>query len=173
MKKIFNNILHRIKEDSLSKRKDLATRDVEYHELKDIKKYLVFWTADAEQDNWLKRLAEIFREAKMDKLCFVAADGEMRESTDQVIMKKEDLGFGGKIQNERLLELLERHYDLLIDLTPSSSVLGNYVLTNSRAKCIIGMKKDGGVGDLIIDGASGQMDFIEKLKTVLSEIKKY
>lgn len=173
MKKIINNILHRFKEDSLARRKDNNDRKLEYPERKSIKKCLVFWMADTAEEQWLKALSSAFKEVKIDKLCFVPEEKEVPELPDLVVMKKEDLGFGGKIQNERLLEILGRPYDLLVDLTTVSTVLGNYVLSNNQARCIATMKKENVVGDLIVDGTNDPVDFIGKLNRILSEIKKY
>lgn len=173
MKKLINNIIHRFKEDSLARRKGATDRAVEYQELKSIRKCLVFWVADEDEDSWLKNMLEVFRGVKLDKLCFLPAGGEMAESGNLVIMRNEDLGFGGKIQNERLMKILDCPYDLLVDLTTESSVLGNYVLTNNQAKCIVGMKKENGVADILIDGTSGPVDFIQKLSALLSEVNRY
>lgn len=173
MKKIINNILHRLKEDSLVRRQDKTLREKEYKELKDIKKCLVFWVTDPEERKWLKEVSAIFKGARIDRLCFVPAGVEILETDDTVVMRNEDLGFGGKIQNEKLLKILEKKYDLLIDLTPVSSVLGNYVLHNTQTMCIAGMKKENSEADLVIDGVNGPMDFIEKLANILSQIKKY
>lgn len=173
MKKIINNILHRFKEDSLAKRTGLVNRVLEYPERQDIKKCLVFWMENPEAANWLKALSATFQNVKIDKLCFVPDEWEGEAEGDFVIMKNEDLGFGGKIQNERLLEILECPYDLMIDLSTETTVMGDYVLSNNRAKCIATMKKENAKGDLIIDGVRNPVDFIEKLNNFLSEIKKY
>lgn len=173
MKKIINNILHRFKEDSLAKRKDLSDRIIEYKDLKEIRRGLVFWTAEDGQSAWQKRLSVRMKEVKFDKLCFVPSGTEMLETDDMVTLCNEDLGFGGKIQNDRLHDILAKKYDLLIDLTSSSNVLINYVLTNSQAHCIAGMRKEGSVADIILDEVAGPADFIDKLSDILAEINKY
>lgn len=173
MKKIINNILHRFKEDSLAKRKELKDRKVEYKGLKDIHTCLVFWIAGEEDKGALKNLYEQMKHVEFDKLCFVKEGAEFLEADNVVTLRNEDLGFGGKIQNERLYSLLSREYDLLIDLTGTSNVMINYVLTNSQAACIAAMKKEGGTADFIVDGVAGQKEFIDRLIELLAQINKY
>ncbi len=71
MKKILNNLLHRLKEDSLNKRVGNSTREVEYKEKREIKTCLVFWSADTDQNKWFRKLESDFAGVKMDKLCFL------------------------------------------------------------------------------------------------------
>lgn len=114
MKKIINNILHRIKEDSLAKRKDSVERQAVYKELKSVKNALVIWSACVPQADWLKKLAVDFKEVKFDRLCYMPAKGEVSAPADALVIRNEDLGFGGKILNEGLPAILAKRYDLLI-----------------------------------------------------------
>lgn len=173
MKKILNNILYRFKEDSLAKRKELTTRHVEYKPFKDIKSCLVFWSAGGDEKKCLQKLSENLKDVKLTKLCFVAEGMEVPASDETVILRNEDLGFGGKIQNERLHVLLTQKFDILVDLNTTSTALFNYVLTNTQASCIIGMKKEGAVADITIDGISDAADFIDKFTEILVHINKY
>lgn len=173
MKKILNNILHRFKEDSLAKRKGTTTRPLEYKELKDLKKVLVLWTASPECIGWQKKLTESLKHVEIDKVCYIPQGTNMLETDDLVALRNEDIGFGGKIQNERVVDLMNREYDLAIDLTEVSNTLINYVLMNSKAACIVGMKKEGGVADIVIDGPAQPIDLISKLIEVLSGINAF
>lgn len=173
MKKIINSILHRFKEDSLTKRTELVDRTVEYKELKDIKTGLVFWAEEPESSLLLKKLVQKMPGVKFDKLCFVPAGVELLETDDMVVLRNEDLAFGGKILNDRLHTVLARKYDLLMDFTSVSSAMIQYVLTTSQAACIVGMKKEGGSADIVVDGVRGPMEFIDRLTEILAQIKKY
>ena len=106
MKKILNNLLHRLKEDSLNKRVGNSTREVEYKEKREIKTCLVFWSADTDQNKWFRKLESDFAGVKMDKLCFIPDGIEMLETDDLVAVRNADLGFGGKIRNGRLIAML-------------------------------------------------------------------
>ena len=157
MKKILNNLLHRLKEDSLNKRVGNSTREVEYKEKREIKTCLVFWSADTDQNKWFRKLESDFAGVKMDKLCFIPDGIEMLETDDLVAVRNADLGFGGKIRNGRLIAMLGCKYDLFID----------------QASCIVGMKKEGGVADIVIDEVTEPFGLVNKLNVILSGINKY
>ena len=163
MKKILNNLLHRLKEDSLNKRVGNSTREVEYKEKREIKTCLVFWSADTDQNKWFRKLESDFAGVKMDKLCFIPDGIEMLETDDLVAVRNADLGFGGKIRNGRLIAMLGCKYDLFIDLNKETTALIKFVLQHTQASCIVGMKKEGGVADIVID----------ELNVILSGINKY
>lgn len=170
MKKIINHLIHRIKEGSLPKSGGREERKIGYRELTVIKSVLVCWMAHEDQGLWLKTITEKFRSMKIDKLCFLAENGVM-PGFDAVIVRKEDLGFGGRIQNDALHGILERKYDLLIDLTAEESAMVNYVLEQSQASCKASMKKNGFQADLIVDGVNQPLEFVGQLVKILSEIK--
>ncbi len=173
MKKIINRILHRFKEDSLAKRMKTVTRTVEYKGLDEIKSCLVLWTAHLQEEEWLRVLTEKFRGIKIDKLCFLPDSSENTVTEGRVVFRKEDLGFGGKIQNAGLQKMLNNKYDLLVDLTLEPYILTRYVTTNAQALCVVGMKKEGGYGDILVDGVKQPLEFIEKLTALLADIKKF
>lgn len=173
MKKIINNIIHRIKEDSLSKRKETVERQAVYKGLKSIKSALVIWSVCKEQADWLKKLTVDFPAVKFDKLCYVPAKEELSAPADALVLRNEDLGFGGKILNEGLPAVLAKRYDILIDFSTESNTILNYVSLNSKAMCKVSMEHEGGGYDLIIKGVAEPLAFIDKLKEILSEIKEY
>lgn len=173
MKKILNNLFHRFKEDSLAKRRGGAERTLGYCELKSVRRVLVVYTVVAGQKAWMKKLSDKFKDVKFDWLCYLPTGTEVVEPANAVVLKNEDLVFGGKIQNEALLALLEREHDLLLDFTAISNGLLNYVLSNSQAKCKIGMKKDGFENDIVIGEVSESEQFIDKMTEILSGIKQF
>ena len=163
MKKILNNLLHRLKEDSLNKRVGNSTREVEYKEKREIKTCLVFWSADTDQNKWFRKLESDFAGVKMDKLCFIPDGIEMLETDDLVAVRNADLGFGGKIRNGHLF----------IDLNKETTALIKFVLQHTQASCIVGMKKEGGVADIVIDEVTEPFGLVNKLNVILSGINKY
>ena len=173
MKKILNNLLRRLKEDSLNKRVGNSTREVEYKEKREIKTCLVFWSADTDQNKWFRKLESDFAGVKMDKLCFIPDGIEMLETDDLVAVRNADLGFGGKIRNGRLIAMLGCKYDLFIDLNKETTALIKFVLQHTQASCIVGMKKEGGVADIVIDEVTEPFGLVNKLNVILSGINKY
>lgn len=176
MKQIINKLLHRVKVNSLEKKEDLQDRSLVYKSWNDIKTILLFWVAEPGKENFVARdlLQQLKKsQMKVDSLCFVMKGAEILQTDDMVYVQNEDLGFGGKIQNNRLLEMLAVQYDLLIDLSQDSNSMMDYILRNSRAMCKVGMKKEGFEADIIIDGANTLEDFVQKLVPVLSGLKSY
>lgn len=173
MKRIINNILSRFKEDSLAKRMELAERTVAYKELEKLRTCLLFYTAGTE----LKAAAEVLKKkmpgVKFAKLCFVPSGVEIMETEDAVFFHYEELGFGGKIQNERLYEELAKEYDLLVDFTADCNVMTQFVLNNSKAHCIVGMKREGAIGEILIDEVKDLQNFAVKLTQLLAGINSY
>lgn len=174
MKKTLNRLLHHFKTRLLVRRTGTAVRPVRYKGWDNIENVLVVWTASAlESGEWQKRLAQSLKNVRLDKLCFVPEGTESLEAEDTVILRNEDLGFSGKIRNKRLLALLDRPYDLLVDLTEGTNALVRYVLVNARAACVIGAKKEGGAADIVIDGPVRPADFVNQMIEVLSGINAY
>ena len=173
MKNIINSILQRFKEGALARRTGLSNRTVAYKGLEEIETCLVLWQATSEPSSWVEELKKRMPGVKLDKLCFVPAEAELLTTNDVVTFREEELGFGGRILNDRLLAVLAHKYDLLLDFTSVSNVMIQYVLTNSQAHCIVGMKKAGGKADIIVDGVKGPLEFIDGLIKVLAEINKY
>ena len=154
MKKILNNLLHRLS-------------------LHDALPILVFWSADTDQNKWFRKLESDFAGVKMDKLCFIPDGIEMLETDDLVAVRNADLGFGGKIRNGRLIAMLGCKYDLFIDLNKETTALIKFVLQHTQASCIVGMKKEGGVADIVIDEVTEPFGLVNKLNVILSGINKY
>ena len=133
----------------------------------------MFWSADTDQNKWFRKLESDFAGVKMDKLCFIPDGIEMLETDDWVAGRNADLGFGGKIRNGRLIAMLGCKYDLFIDLNKETTALIKFVLQHTQASCIVGMKKEGGVADIVIDEVTEPFGLVNKLNVILSGINKY
>ncbi len=169
--KMIDNMLTRMKEKALAKTITDRRREVEYKNLSDVKSCLVCWTANANQLVWLKTLKSKMKDVEIERLCYISQGYEMIESDDMVCVRNENLGFGGKIQNDRLQAILAKKYDMLIDLSVKSNVMINYMVTTSQAKCKIGMKREGIDTDIVIDGGLEPLLFIENMFEILSRLK--
>ncbi len=174
MKQIIHKIFHRMKQDSLAKKTAERKRTKQYPDLHAVKSCLAVWCANDRQEEYLKLLKKrLPQQVKLDKVCFLPEGGPASSWKDVVYVQEEELGFGGKILNEQLPALLDKEYDLLVDLSEESNVMVDYVLRNSLARCKAGMKKAGFDADLMIDSVSGIPEFIDKLFEVLARLKKY
>lgn len=174
MKKILDCIIHKLKENALKRRKSMSNRVVEYKPLGEIRNVLFFWTAGEEEETWQKQLVAHWKNVKVDKLCFVPVGIEVPEKEGTIVLKKDDLSFGGNVRNGRLHGILEKKYDLLVNLTSEGNALVDYVLMNTHAHCIVGRKREGAVADITIaDEGNDKGQFITKLIRILSDINKY
>lgn len=163
-----------MKQDSLAKKTAERKRTKQYPDLQAIKNCLVVWCANDNQEEYLKLLRKkLPQQVKLDKICFLPEGAPASSFRDVVYVKEEELGFGGKILNEQLPELLDREYNLLVDLSEESNVMIDYILRNSLAQCKAGMEKENFDADLMVDNVSGILEFIDKLFEVLAKLKKY
>ena len=89
------------------------------------------------------------------------------------VIGEDDFTFWGKVKNEHLKQVLDKQYDMLVDLTPRVDVVGRYILAHSRASFAVGMKKEGGLADLVVAPAVDVSDFIKQLTVILAQIKRY
>ncbi len=173
MKKILHNVFHYLKKDSLNRRLGEVDRQVAYKGYEEIRNALVFWNVHADQEKWLQQIVNDFPGVKIDKLCFVPEGSKVAVSDEWVILKNSDLGFGGKIQNTRLQSLMQQRYDIFIDLTENVSALAKYVQMHIPAAFVVGMKKEGGVADIVVEDVNGPIQFVDELKKILSGINRY
>lgn len=173
MKQIIHKIFHRMKEDSLVKKTAERRRIKEYPGTGALKSCLVVWCANDRQTDYLIQLEKKLPGIKLDKICFLPEGYQALQLDCVTYVKSEELGFGGKILNEQLPALLDKEFDLLVDLSEGPNVMIEYILKNSLAKCKVGMKKENFEADLMLDGVAGVPEFIDKLFEVLAKLKKY
>lgn len=170
---MINNLLHRFKEDSLAKKTELPDRKKEFHNMKSIRTALVFWIADTNENLWLKALTAKFPGVCFEKICFLPQGAEVMEADNIIYVRNEDLGFGAKILNEKLTKVLTTKFDVLIDLSRESTGLTDYLLKNSQAYCKFSMKQENFEADIVVDGVTDVLDFIEKLGNLLAKLNKF
>ena len=165
-------MFHRWKERFLDKRSRATHREAVYKELADMKVCLALATADAEGQRAVEGLAGRMKGVKVEGVYLAEGKEGMMEGADALVVRGGDFSFWGKLKNGRLQEVLDREYDLLVDLTAESSVLGRYVLAHSRAAFIAGRKKEGALADVVVAPTTDTADFVNQLIEILEHIKK-
>lgn len=173
MKQIIQKIFHRIKEDSLAKKKTEIQRVKEYLEWAEIKKCLLLWVADGREPVWNKDVGRELSGKEVEKVCYVPKGVECPLQGTCLCVRDEDLGFGGKIMNAELSEMLNKKYELLIDLTSSRYVITDYIVKASLAGCKVGRLKDQKELDIVLEGTVAEKDFLANLHLLFSNLKKY
>lgn len=165
-------MFHRWKERFLDKRSRATHREAVYKELADMKVCLALATADAEGQRAVEGLAGRMKGVKVEGVYLAEGKEGTIEGADALVVRGGDFSFWGKLKNGRLQEVLDREYDLLVDLTAESSVLGRYVLAHSRAAFIAGRKKEGAFADMVVAPTADTADFVNQLIEILEHIKK-
>lgn len=165
-------MFHRWKERFLDKRSRATHREAVYKELADMKVCLALATADAEGQRAVEGLAGRMKGVKVEGVYLAEGKEGTMEGADALVVRNGDFSFWGKLKNGRLQEVLDREYDLLVDLTAESSVLGRYVLAHSRAAFIAGRKKEGTLADVVVAPTVDTADFVNQLIEILEHIKK-
>ena len=165
-------MFHRWKERFLDKRSRATHREAVYKELADMKVCLALATADAEGQRAVEGLAGRMKGVKVEGVYLAEGKEGTMEGADALVVRGGDFSFWGKLKNGRLQEVLDREYDLLVDLTAESSVLGRYVLAHSRAAFIAGRKKEGALADVVVAPTTDTADFVNQLIEILEHIKK-
>lgn len=173
MKKFFDGVINSLKEKALSKCNDRVDRVVQHVELKNVKRCLVFAMADEEGRKAVAALMRRLGNVQVDKLYVVEEETDMIEDEHMVLLKKEDLSFGGKIKNEFFERLCGLKYDLAVDLTMLTTPVVKYVFSHIQASFIAGMKKEECGADLVVEPVRDVTDFVNKLVEVLGNIKRY
>ena len=165
-------MFHRWKERFLDKRSRATRREAVYKELADMKECLALATADAEGQRAVEGLAGRMKGVKVVGVYLAEGKEGTIEGADALVVRGGDFSFWGKLKNGRLQEVLDREYDLLVDLTAEGSVLGRYVLAHSRAAFIAGRKKEGAFADVVVAPTADTADFVNQLIEILEHIKK-
>ena len=156
----------------MDKRSRATRREAVYKELADMKECLALATADAEGQRAVEGLAGRMKGVKVEGVYLAEGKEGTMEGADALVVRGGDFSFWGKLKNGRLQEVLDREYDLLVDLTAESSVLGRYVLAHSRAAFIAGRKKEGAFADVVVAPTVDTADFVNQLIEILEHIKK-
>ena len=156
----------------MDKRSRATHREAVYKELADMKVCLALATADAEGQRAVEGLAGRMKGVKVEGVYLAEGKEGTIEGADALVVRGGDFSFWGKLKNGRLQEVLDREYDLLVDLTAESSVLGRYVLAHSRAAFIAGRKKEGALADVVVAPTTDTADFVNQLIEILEHIKK-
>ena len=156
----------------MDKRSRATRREAVYKELADMKVCLALATADAEGQRAVEGLAGRMKGVKVEGVYLAEGKEGTIEGADALVVRGGDFSFWGKLKNGRLQEVLDREYDLLVDLTAESSVLGRYVLAHSRAAFIAGRKKEGAFADVVVAPTADTADFVNQLIEILEHIKK-
>lgn len=83
------------------------------------------------------------------------------------------ISYGGKIKDEALRKVLEKDYDLLVDISEKADGIYDYVAGQVDAKCRIGRDRPEGRYDVEFADVKNAKDWIVRLDDLLKTIKTY
>lgn len=170
---IFAQIIQRLKGDPLTKQMAEWHRTKTYMPMGELKTILVFWVSGSDDRPMLKQIHEHFPDLDIDWLCFLPDEVTRVKADDITYIKSDDLGMGKRAISRDLFHLLEKQYDLLLDLTGNRQLPTDYVLSKSQAKCKIGMEKGSDSDDILLAGVTDRMAFVEETAKFLTHITSY
>lgn len=163
------------------KRKRLATtkiifeRKLSFHNFRTARNCLLFWmNGDIVSEEAMKLKGVLARSMETTVLVFSPLKKKLeRDIREAVYVNEDSVSFGGRFVDDKLKKIVGNSFDLLIDLSVKKDSFGDYIVRNSRAKCKIGMERDGFENDIVLDGVKGIEDFTGRLNDLLSNIKTY
>jgi len=150
-------------------------RKLSFHNFKTARNCLLFGVdGDVAKEEMfrLKTLLESYMDVSL--LFFSSLKyGQEKNMTDAIYANEASISFGGSFTDHLLRETLENSFDLLIDLSIKRNNFGDYILRHSRAKCKIGMEREGFACDIVFDQVNGMEDFTKRVCNLLSHINAY
>lgn len=90
------------------------------------------------------------------------------------IVDGSDFGITGSIKNEKVLNLLQENFDLIIDLSENSTVL-DYIISKCKSKLIVGKAGDNEenkIHDIFVPFLDNNESFISQTKASINLIAK-
>ena len=111
-----------------------------------------------------------------DTVILCKGNKKLKESAplNTVIISASDFGFNGSIKNDELLELVQRRFDLLIDLNENDIIL-DYLISKINTKLIIGLaseENESKIHDIFVPHHGKDEAFISQIKETLNLISK-
>jgi hypothetical protein len=171
---MFENFTRNLKRSRLSRKSPREGREVSFQNLETARACLVFGLERDLPVAMVETLrAMLSGKMKVDVLILkeskeTSTGGAVSGAT---YAREEDISLSGKFLGARLQEMMRFPYDLLVDLSGAADRVGDYLLRSSRAKCKVGMERDGFQCDIVVEGARETGDFPARLRELLCQIK--
>lgn len=158
------------------RRKKLASRPVNidrklsFHNFRTAKNCLVFAVNGDVSMEELTGLSVILREHMEVRMLMLSEEvlPEEQRLEGVLYVAESEVTASGKMLNAQLEQTILEGVDLLIDLSIAPHGVGDYLLRSSRAKCKIGMGREGFRHDIIFEEANTVPVFQERLIGLLN-----
>jgi hypothetical protein len=139
----------------------------------EVKKVLVFFDDTIEKELVVSELATLLKISESDIKVFVFQRKLRKETAPDDIITPKDFGWYGKIDNEKLKNILTNKYDLLINYSKVDNVYLNILILQCKAAFSVGFAHmDKRLYDLLIRCEPDEIDlFHEELIKYLVILK--
>ncbi|MDR1414802.1 MAG: hypothetical protein LBI96_03235 [Odoribacteraceae bacterium] len=170
---MFDNFKKNLKKSRLARRSFRVDRELSFQNFQTARTCLVFGVGGAVPASLLERSRAVLAgKVKVEMLILEVGEPAARgRNAGAVYVNEEDVSLSGRFVNARLHEMVHFSYDLLIDLSSGPDSVGDYILRSSRAKCKIGMEREGFQCDIVFEGSNATGAFPDRLGELLSGVK--
>ncbi len=128
-----------------------------------VKKVLVFLDDNIEKEHLVKELATMLKISESDIKVIVFQRKLKKETSSDDIITPKDFGWYGKIENEKLKNILTNKYDLLINYSKVDNVYLNLLLLQCKTAFSVGFAyMDKQLYDLLIRCEPDEIDLFHK-----------
>jgi hypothetical protein len=129
----------------------------------EVKKVLVFLDANSDRKSIVSELALMLKILECDIKVVVFQQKLKKEKETNEIISPKDFGWYGKIDSEKLKNILTNKYDLLINYSKVDNVYLNILLLQSKVAFRVGFAHlDKRLYDLLIKCESDEVDLFHK-----------
>lgn len=171
---MFENFKKNLKRSRLAKKSVLVERELSFRNFQTARTCLLFGIEGDASPASIEKLRSALPAAMSVEVLILEKekDRPAGDKIKQAIRVSEgDISLSGKLVNARLREIIHFSHDLLIDLSSSPDSIGDYLLKSSRAKCKIGMEREGFQGDIIFEGIKEIESLQARLNDLLGKVK--
>lgn len=132
----------------------------------------VLFIADNDQSHRLNEVSKVFRNAKISFL-FSRDEKEDTSAKGSFSYHTNDLNLTGKIKNDKLKQMMQMQFDLILDLS-ADGIINLFLLKKLNGTFLIGKKgfEKSEIYDLLVSEKVDEETFIETIKeqiTLLSQ----
>ncbi|WP_372766119.1 hypothetical protein [Lutibacter sp.] len=139
----------------------------------EVKKVIIFLDTNADRTSVLSSLMSILKISESDIKVVIFQQKLRNEQEANEVITPKDFGWYGKIESEKLKNILTNQYDLLINYSKGDNLYLNLLLLQCKASFKVGFAHlDKRLYDLMIQCESDERDlFNEELKKYLVILK--
>lgn len=131
--------------------------------LDEVKKVLIFLNANSDRKSIVRELTSILKISESDIKVVVFQQKLKNETAANDIITPKDFGWYGKIESEKLKNILTNKYDLLINYSKVDNIYLNLLLLQCKAAFRVGFAHlDKRLYDLIIRCEVDEVDLFHK-----------